>query len=303
MKRGRLRQVALHVSLEAEDAAAELMSRHFQNPPSVYTNEDTKATTVTVQCASQAEWTPAKRAALTAGLRFFRVCGLNTGSGKVTTRLIRREDWAESWKRHFKPLEIGKTLLIKPSWNRRKPRPGQAVVVLDPGLSFGTGHHATTAFCLQELAELRRPGTPQSFLDIGTGSGILAIAAAKLGYGPVVAFDFDPEAVRVARANARGNRIDKRIDLRQQDLTRLPRRSAQRYDVVCANLIFDLLLAEGAKIVNRLKPDGCLILAGILKTQFDRVESACKKLGLTRVRDRKEKEWRSGAFVFQKKTD
>ena len=123
------------------------------------------------------------------------------------------EDWAESWKRHFKPIEIGGDLLILPSWSKRKPKTGQAVVVLDPGLSFGTGQHATTSFCLNEIVKLRRSSKASelSLLDGGTGSGILAIAAAKLGYKPVEAFDFDPVSVRVARANATSNGVNRKV--------------------------------------------------------------------------------------------
>ncbi len=150
---------------------------------------------------------------------------------------MKREDWAESWKRHFKPIEIRvkarpsaarqsasqpPSLLVKPSWSRRRAAKNQAVVILDPGLSFGTGQHPTTAFCLHEIARCRQPGTAQSFLDIGTGSGILAIAAAKLGYAPVQAFDFDPESVRVAGDNARKNRVTGRLKLTRGDLAKLP---------------------------------------------------------------------------------
>ena len=108
---------------------------------------------------------------------------MKIGAGKIEIAKVKREDWAESWKRHFHPIEIGKTLLVKPSWSKKRPAKNQAVVILDPGLSFGTGQHPTTSFCLHQIARGRKNGTPRpSFLDIGTGSGILAIAAAKLGY-------------------------------------------------------------------------------------------------------------------------
>ena len=143
------------------------------------------------------------------------------GAGKIVTRRVAREDWSESWKRHFKALEIGPTLLVKPGWVRRRARKGQAVVVLDPGLSFGTGNHPTTEYCLRALAAGRRDGERQSFWDVGTGSGILAIAAAKLGYAPVVAMDFDAEAVRVARENARRNGVLERVSISRRDITRM----------------------------------------------------------------------------------
>src|SRR5208283_1062878 len=204
------------------------------------------------------------------GLKRINRCGLKTGAGKIGIAKVRREDWAESWKRHFQPIEIefkdrrgelcepsissrksgrrgtspsgGKSLLIKPSWSKKRARKNQAVVVLDPGLSFGTGQHPTTAFCLHELARGGRIGARRSFLDIGTGSGILAIAAAKLGYSPVHAFDFDPEAVRIARTNARANGVHKILRISRGDVAKLPIRPGRQYDLICANLISPLLI-------------------------------------------------------------
>jgi len=207
-----------------------------------------------------------------------------------------RENWAESWKRHFQAMEIGGALLIKPGWSRRRARPGQRVVRLDPGLSFGTGHHATTCFCLEQLAACRRPGAGQSFLDIGAGSGILAIAAAKLGYRPVQAFDCDPEAIRTSRANARRNRVQDRVRPRRQDLARLPARSGRRWDVICANLTADLLASQSGKICARLKPGGQLIVAGILRSEFCQILDKFATFGLTLAGNEVNEEWHSGRF-------
>jgi ribosomal protein L11 methyltransferase len=224
---------------------------------------------------------------------------LDIGLGKISLQRIRQEDWAESWKLHFQPLVIGSALLLKPSWSRRRLRKGQAVIVLDPGLSFGTGRHPTTAFCLRQLVARRRPGEAQSCLDIGTGSGILAIAAAKLGYAPVDAFDFDPQSIRVAHANARRNGVSARIRFRRQDLTRLPCRGARKYSLVCANLVSNLLLAERERILARLRPDGVLVVAGILKGEFAQVQRAFAGAGLRLMASRAENEWRSGAFTWR----
>ena len=141
------------------------------------------------------------------------------------------------------------------------------------------------------------PAPPLSFLDIGTGSGILAIAAAKLGYSPVRCFDFDPESVRVAKANAAQNDVAHLVKPVRRDLTKLPPASATRYHVVCANLIYDLLIAERDRILSRLRPDGVLVLAGILQTQFAKVERAYRQAGLKLIATEVEKEWQSGAFV------
>src|ERR1051326_5781735 len=138
-------------------------------------------------------------------LRRLAECGLAISPGRISVEKLRRGDWGESWERHFRPIEIGSALLLKPSWSRTKPKKTQAEVVLDPGLSFGTGQHPTTRFCLEQIVAFHSPNKPQSFLDLGTGSGILAIAAAKLGYRPVLALDVDPQAIRTARANARRN--------------------------------------------------------------------------------------------------
>jgi ribosomal protein L11 methyltransferase len=296
MKPGRLWRISVATRPEAEDVITDLLARLFACPASAYVDADTGHTTVAVYCDTKPSGLAAKRAALRSGLKHIRECGIQLGSGKISVTQIKREDWAESWKRHFKPLEISRTLLVKPSWSRRRPKRGQAVVVLDPGLSFGTGQHPTTSFCLRELVRGRRAELPQSFLDIGTGSGILAIAAAKLGYAPVHAFDFDPEAVRVACANAKVNREQNRVRIERKDVTKLSVRPALQYDVVCANLISTLLIAERRRIVRLLRPGGVLVLAGILRVEFGLVATAFKSLGLRLVASKADKEWRSGAF-------
>jgi ribosomal protein L11 methyltransferase len=211
---------------------------------------------------------------------------------------MRREDWAESWKRHFKPVEIGNALLVKPSWSKKLPRKNQAVVILDPGLSFGTGQHPTTAFCLREVTRHRKTGIRRSLLDMGTGSGILAIAAAKLGYSPVYAFDFDPEAVRIARANARVNGVHKKLRIARNDVTKLPIHPARQYDLICANLISTLLIAGRRRIVAQLHRGGTLVLAGILKSEFSQIRKIYAELGLKLAARKIENEWCSGSFCF-----
>ena len=233
-------RVSVITTPEAEDAVSELLGAVFAQPVSSYFNLETGVTMVTVYLQQKFMnlGAPASRRRVSSmpagpipgtgppkildGLERIKHCGLKIGSGKVTLAKVRREDWAESWKRHFKPIEIGDALLVKPSWSKKTPRKNQAVVILDPGLSFGTGQHPTTAFCLRELVRCGKIKTGRSFLDIGTGSGILAIAAAKLGYSPVYAFDFDPEAVRVARANARVNGVHKKVRIVRKDVTKLP---------------------------------------------------------------------------------
>jgi|SRR5437870_6416574 len=274
-----------------------LLEDSVVQPPSVYTDADPQTAVVSAYCPKLPRPENDLRVGLRSGLKQIQQCGLNIGPARIMIEKVRREDWAESWRKHFRPLEIGGALLITPSWSHRCPRPGQAVVVMDPGLSFGTGQHPTTAFCLEEIVACRQIVRRQSFLDIGTGSGILAIAAAKLGYQPVRAFDFDAAAVRVAKANARRNRVTKRIRIFRQDLVRWPLRPDAKFDVICANLTEDLLVEQSRRILNRLQPRGTLILAGILKTQFARVQRTYAAAGLKLIATRPEKEWQSGAFA------
>lgn len=257
MNKRPLQQISVETSLEAEEAVVELLARLFALPTAVWTNEETRLSDVSVFIQKRGIWNSKRRAELQAGLKQIQASGLNPGAGTISVRRLARKDWSESWKRHFKPISVGSRLLVKPSWIKRKPRKGQAVVVLDPGLSFGTGNHPTTSFCLRELVECRATEAKQSFWDVGTGSGILAIAAAKLGYCPVVAIDFDPESVRVAGENTRKNGVANLIRLRRQDITKLPESASRKYHVICANLISNLLLAERERIVNRLRPGEC----------------------------------------------
>ncbi len=342
-------RISVVTTPDAEDAVAVLLNTTFNLPVSVYFDIEAGVSTVTVYLQRKTRLPRKTRADIAAGLRRIRGCGLNIGPGKIVLAKLRRENWAESWKRHFQPIEIkfnnrkdelcespalrrrlgtrvtrpsrnrpseclGKSLLIKPSWSKRKARKGQTVVVLDPGLSFGTGHHPTTAFCLSEIVRFQKgrdnaprdpDGSasrsdlkPPSFLDLGAGSGILAIAAAKLGYSPVFAMDFDPEAVRVARTNARVNRVRQKLEIRRGNVTNLPIQPRRRHNLVCANLLSSLLMTERRRIAAQLNPDGSLVLAGILKSEFSEVQKAYKTLGLKLISYRDEKGWRSGSFRF-----
>jgi ribosomal protein L11 methyltransferase len=324
-------RVSVITTPEAEDAVSELLGAVLDQPVSSYFNLETGVSTVTAYCRRKPAWPAEWRAKIRVGLDQIKNCGLKIGSGKVTIAKMRREDWAESWKRHFKPIEIrfqsrrdelrgsltlhGKSgrrgrgtrvtrpserrsLLIKPSWSKKLPRKNQAVVILDPGLSFGTGQHPTTAFCLRELARCGKKEAGWSFLDIGTGSGILAIAAAKLGYAPVHAFDFDPDAVRIARANARANGVHNQLRIVRRDVTKLPIQPVRQYDLICANLISTLLIAERRRIAAQLKRGGRLVLAGILKSEFSQMQKIFAELGLKLAAKKIENEWCSGSFCF-----
>ena len=273
-----LYKVSVPVSGDSEEATVEALEAMFQRTACVETDVEANTTHVSVFLEA-APSRPKLREILP----------------RFSVRKLRQENWAESWKRHFKPMDIGSKLLIKPSWSRRKARAGQRLIVLDPGLSFGTGQHPTTRFCVEQVVRFRDEARKQSFLDVGTGSGILAIAAAKLGYSPVRAIDFDATAVRIAQANARRNRVKlqiKCIELSQHS-------AAKKCDLICANLLTDVLLAERDRLVNFMHPGARLVLAGILRLQFRDVQAAYEDAGLKLIASVAEKEWKSGAFEWR----
>jgi ribosomal protein L11 methyltransferase len=293
-------RVAIQTTAEAEEPVSELLAEIFGEPVSSYTELRSSNSRVETYLPSKPASIRATMERVQTALAHLRARGLHVGTGRVTLRRLPRRNWADSWKRHFQPLEIGGKLLLKPSWSRPKARPGCVVVVLDPGLSFGTGQHPTTGFCLEQLVQFRRAGERQSFLDVGTGSGVLAIAAARMGYRPVAGFDLDPEAIRSARANARRNRLGRHIQFHQQDLAGAGRRALQRrYSVVCANLTADLLMDYRDRLLSWLQPGGLLVLAGILKQEFGRVRRRFSEAGLRLMASRKQGEWHSGSFQLR----
>lgn len=199
---------------------------------------------------------------------------------------IADEDWGESWKRGLAPLLVGRAF-VRPSWIDAPAPPGAAEIVLDPGMAFGTGTHATTALCLAALSDLlgARPGA--DVLDVGTGSGLLAIAAAKLGAGRVVANDVDPVAVDVARENAARNGAE--VDVTAAPAGEIP----GPFDVVVANILANTLVELAPVLASRLALGGVVLLAGILAPQEEEVRAAYVEVGLRPVPggDRREGEW------------
>jgi ribosomal protein L11 methyltransferase len=296
MKAQLLWKLSVTTTASAEEGVSGLFERLFNLPASSYTDAATGKVFVAVYPSVRPQ---DFRTRLEQGLADLRRCGVKIGRGSISCCRIARRDWAESWKRHFKPLGVGSRLLVRPPWSRRRARRGQRVVVLNPGLSFGTGQHPTTGFCLGQLAARRHQPANQSFLDLGTGSGILAIAAAKLGYRPVDAVDTDPMAIRTAAVNARRNGVSAKVNLRQCDIARSSPGSWHRYDLVCANLHTPLLLAACDRIAAWLSRTGVLVLAGILKSEFAAVQSRYRRAGLELTASRSEGEWRSGTFVFR----
>lgn len=188
----------------------------------------------------------------------------------LRTRRTSENAWRDGWKRHFRPARLGQRLVVKPSWSNYEPRVGDIVLELDPGMAFGTGQHPTTAMCMRALENAVRPGS--RVLDIGTGSGILAIAAARLGAGSVLALDTDTQAVDAARANAAANSVAGIVEVRQttSDFGEL----AEIYDVALANISSLFLIRMAARLSASLRPGGCLIASGFLAASGFPTESA-----------------------------
>ncbi len=187
--------------------------------------------------------------------------------------LIPGQDWNESWKKGFVPLNVGKQFTILPPWE--KPHPDRINLIIDPGMAFGTGHHETTRSCLVLMENYDGQVAKDRFLDIGTGTGLLAIAASKLGYREILAVDTDPLATEAARMNINLNNAAN-IDVREGSVDAAP----GTFDCIVANIISGVLILLAPDIASRLKPGGIAILSGILAEQSEEVIAQMKNNGL-----------------------
>ena len=203
---------------------------------------------------------------------------------------VTSEDWSTSWKVNFKPLHIGRRLLIVPSWEEPQPQPDDIVLRLDPGMAFGTGGHETTRLCL-ELLEQIMDGMPTlltpAVLDLGTGSGILAMAAVQLGAGRVCAVDIDPLAVEVAQENLAINGLAEQVECSTTPLESLE----GRFDIILANILAEELIRLAPHLTERLSPDGSLVLSGILAEKEGLVRNGFASQPLEYVNTLLEGEW------------
>jgi ribosomal protein L11 methyltransferase len=203
-----------------------------------------------------------------------------------TFRPVAEEDWAEAWKERLDVLRIGQHIVIRPSWREYAPEPKDVVIQLDPGMAFGTGLHPTTQMCLVALEELTRPEA--TVLDLGTGSGILAIAAARLGAGRVLAVDNDPIAVKTARGNVVTNGVQEAVSVVCGSLADVP----GCYHLVVVNILAKVIvemMQEG--LANRVRPGGRLITAGIIADQEPEVVAALEQKRLALVERRQTGDW------------
>ncbi|HUV03959.1 MAG TPA: 50S ribosomal protein L11 methyltransferase [Armatimonadota bacterium] len=212
--------------------------------------------------------------------------GLEIGSGGITVAYAEEQDWAEAWKRFFHTTRVGKRIVIKPTWEDYKPEPDDLVLEIDPGTAFGTGTHATTRLCLQALEKYVKRGAV--VVDFGTGSGVLALAAARLGASLVIAFDSDETAVRVARANVQQNELEEAIEVHCTDS---PAFINVPVDLITANLVAETIIAFSESLAALLKTGGVLIASGIISERLPEAEQSLCNAGFHMVESLGEGEW------------
>ena len=219
-----------------------------------------------------------------------RIKGLELGMdlGKLETRThsVAEEDWTESWKKAFKPFRLGAHMLIKPSWETVETLPGDHVIEIDPGMAFGTGTHETTGMCVRLVEKYVKPG--DTAIDIGTGTGILAIAAAHMGAKRVLATDLDAVAVRVAKENVKINGFEGAIEMRCGDLLEVVDEQA---DVVIANIIADVIIGLAAPEKPYVADGGVFICSGIAVNRLEDVLAALGAAGYEVLDTLVEGEW------------
>lgn len=209
--------------------------------------------------------------------------------GELTTRIVHEADWAEAWKTHFPVLRVGRRLVVRPTWRRHRREPDDVVLALDPGMAFGTGLHPTTRLCLAAVESLADRGilADARVLDVGCGSGILAIAAVKLGARAALGVDTDPIAIDATSANAARNRLGRRIDAREGSLPS----GDGPFDVVVANLIASVLVALAPLLRDEVRPGGALLASGIFVDREAEVGAAFATAGLDVVGRSADGEW------------
>ncbi len=224
------------------------------------------------------------------------------GSLEITMKNIREEDWANNWKKYFKPFPVGGKIMIKPSWEELESGTDRVVLNIDPGHIFGTGTHETTQCCLEHIENYIKEG--DKVLDIGCGSGILFIASLLLGAGGADAVDIDPNAVKIVTENAERNGIDPSLYnvyagniLEDENLAE--KFGGNKYDIVEANIVADIIIAVCPMARNFIKKGGVFISSGIIDTRCAEVENALRENGFTVLDIKKRKDWRAIAARFE----
>ena len=212
--------------------------------------------------------------------------GLDLGTLEISTLNVRDEDWAEVWKKFYKPFKAGRSLVVKPTWEHYDPQPGDRIIEIDPGMAFGTGTHETTFMCMEQLEKYVTPGCRA--IDVGCGSGILGLAAAKLGAADVLAIDLDELAVKVAAENTEKNGLSNVVRVAHGDL--LEKRE-EKADVIVANIIADVICYLCGPVKKHLLEGGTFICSGIIKEREQDVVNALTAADYTILETKRKGEW------------
>jgi ribosomal protein L11 methyltransferase len=294
-------ELAVEVDIEAVEAVSEILGRVAPGGSSVepafeLVDEGLGARVDPTRPAIVRAYVPARDAASAeraardaeAALGHLQAFGLRP-IGELRTRLVDEADWADAWKAHFPVMRIGRHLVIRPTWRRHREAPGDVVIALDPGMAFGTGLHPTTRLCLAalEAAAARGELDGSRVLDVGCGSGILSIAAARLGARRVSGLDIDPIAIEATLANARRNRLARRIRARVGSLPS----GEPPFDLVVANLIASVLVDLAGPLRDELRRGGILLASGIFEDREAEVAAALGEAGLIVVDRSVDGEW------------
>jgi ribosomal protein L11 methyltransferase len=269
-------EFAVEVPREAEEAAADTLRRFA--PRGVAIEPTGESVVVKAWLPDGADIARQRRAVRRA---------LASLPATVRTHWLREEDWAEAWKAYFPVLRISPRLVICPAWRSYRARRGETVIRLDPGMAFGTGQHPTTAMCLRALEETVRPGA--DVLDLGAGSGVLALAAARLGAASVLALDNDPQAVQAARQNMRLNGLEAVVRVEEGTLEG----ALGPFDVVVANINAPVIVELAGAMAATLRPGGTLIAGGFSEARSEEVAAGLSAAGLTVERTLSDGEWRT----------
>ncbi|HEK8921998.1 TPA: 50S ribosomal protein L11 methyltransferase [Clostridioides difficile] len=217
------------------------------------------------------------------GLKDF---GIDIGEGSVSLDQVNEADWANAWKAYYKPTKVGQRVVVKPTWEDYAMQEGDLIIELDLGMAFGTGTHETTSMCIRELEKYVNKDS--KVFDIGCGSGILAIAAAKLGAKEVVAVDLDEVAVKVAKENVLENKVEKSVSVMHGNLTDVIKDKA---DVIVANIIADIIKILAKDVQNFMKEDAIFISSGIILDKVEEVKESLIENGFEIVEVQKLGEW------------
>jgi ribosomal protein L11 methyltransferase len=258
--------------------------------------EDTETVTVRAYLPEDARL-ESSLLALAERIAALRHAGAVLGAGTISHSFVADEDWAETWKAYIHTEKIGERIVVRPTWEEYTPSADEIVIELDPGAAFGTGAHATTAMCLRWLEHLVSPG--MRVYDVGCGSGILAVAAAKLGAGEVIAMDYDPVAVSVAEENIRQNNAHNVVACESDLLSACE--GAAPAELITANIIADVIIRLFAQLDRHLAPGGTLLASGIIDDRIADVEHAAAQHGFTVLDMTCEKEW--AAMIIRRTSD